>query len=56
MGLLIDKKQKQKRRVLTEEKLDGIGARFQHNLENHRHVYIKRLECQRLVQERQQNC
>jgi hypothetical protein len=28
--LLIDKKQKHKRRVLTEEKLDGIGARHEH--------------------------
>jgi transposase len=30
MGLLIDKKQKHKCRVLTEEKLDDIGARFKH--------------------------
>jgi transposase len=30
MGLLIDKKQKHKRRVLTEEKLDAIGARYEH--------------------------
>jgi hypothetical protein len=29
MGLLIDKKQKHKRRVLTE-KLAGIGARLEH--------------------------
>jgi hypothetical protein len=29
-GLLIYKKQKHKRRVLTEEKLDDIGARFVH--------------------------
>jgi hypothetical protein len=29
-GLLIDKKQKRKRRVITEEKLDDIGARLQH--------------------------
>jgi transposase len=29
-GLLIDKKQKHKRRVLTEEKLDDIGARLEH--------------------------
>jgi hypothetical protein len=28
--LLIDKKQKHKRRVLTEEKLDDIGARLEH--------------------------
>jgi hypothetical protein len=28
--LLIDKKTKRKRRVLTEEKLDDIGARLQH--------------------------
>jgi hypothetical protein len=28
--LLIDKKQKYKRQVLTEEKLDDIGARFEH--------------------------
>jgi transposase len=30
MGLLIDKKTEHKRRVLTEEKLDDIGARFKH--------------------------
>jgi hypothetical protein len=30
MGLLIDIKQKHKRRVLTEEKLDNIGARLEH--------------------------
>jgi hypothetical protein len=29
-GLLIDKKQKHKRRVVTEEKLDDIGARLEH--------------------------
>jgi hypothetical protein len=29
-GLLIDKTQKYKRRVLTEEKLDDIGARLEH--------------------------
>jgi hypothetical protein len=28
--LLIDKKQKHKRRVLTEEKLDDTGARLEH--------------------------
>jgi hypothetical protein len=28
--LLLDKKQKRKRRVLTEEKLDDIGARLEH--------------------------
>jgi hypothetical protein len=30
MGLLIDKKQKHKLQVLTEEKLDDIGARLEH--------------------------
>jgi transposase len=35
MGLLIDKKQKHKRRVLTEEKLDDIGARHEHAPKNH---------------------
>jgi hypothetical protein len=30
MGLLIDKKQKHKLRVLTEEKLDDIRARIEH--------------------------
>jgi hypothetical protein len=30
MGLLINKKQKHKHRVLTEEKLDDIGARLEH--------------------------
>jgi hypothetical protein len=29
-GLLVEKKQKHKRRVLTEEKLDDIGARPEH--------------------------
>jgi response regulator of citrate/malate metabolism len=28
-GLLIDKKQKHKHQVLTEEKLDDMGARFE---------------------------
>jgi hypothetical protein len=31
-GLLIDSKQKHKRRVLTEEKLDDRGARREHTL------------------------
>jgi hypothetical protein len=30
MGLLIDKKMKHKHRLLTEEKLDDIGARLEH--------------------------
>jgi hypothetical protein len=30
MGLLINKEQKHKCRELTEEKLDDIGARFEH--------------------------
>jgi hypothetical protein len=30
MELVIDKKQKHKRRVLIEEKLDDIGDRFEH--------------------------
>jgi hypothetical protein len=30
MGLLIDKKPKHKRRVLTEEKLDDVGTRLEH--------------------------
>jgi response regulator of citrate/malate metabolism len=30
VGLLIDKKQKHKCQVLTEEKLDEIGARLEH--------------------------
>jgi predicted transcriptional regulator len=33
-GLLIDKKEKHKRRVLTE-KLNDIGARLEHNVESH---------------------
>jgi hypothetical protein len=33
MGLLIDKK-KNMCQVLTEEKLDDIGARLEHNVEN----------------------
>jgi hypothetical protein len=30
MGLLIDKKQKHKRQVLSEQNLDDIGARLEH--------------------------
>jgi hypothetical protein len=52
----MDKKQKHKRRVLAEEKSDDIKARFEHNLENCWNVYLKRLECQSLQQERQHNC
>jgi transposase len=33
-GLLIDEKQKHKRRVLTEEKLDDIDVRFEHTPRN----------------------
>jgi transposase len=33
-GLLTDKKQKHKRRGLTEEKLDDIGARLEHTSKN----------------------
>jgi hypothetical protein len=54
-GLLIDKKQKHKRRVLTA-KLDNIGVDLNIHIENHRNVSLKRLECQSLVQERQHNC
>jgi transposase len=43
-GLLMDQKQKHKHRVFAEEKLDDIGARLEHNLENHRIVQLKRLE------------
>jgi hypothetical protein len=42
MGLLIDKKQKHKHRVLTEEKLDDRGARSEHT---------PRISLQRLAQE-----
>jgi hypothetical protein len=49
------KKQKRMRRVLTEEKLDDTGVRIVH-LENHWNFQLKRLECQRLVQERQHKC
>jgi transposase len=41
-GHLIDKKQKHKRRLLTEEKLDDIGARLEH---------IPRKSLKRLTQE-----
>jgi transposase len=41
-GLLIDKKQKHKGRVLTEDKLDDIGARLEHT---------SRKSLNRLVQE-----
>jgi hypothetical protein len=30
MGILIDKKEKYMRRVLTEENLDAIGVRLEH--------------------------
>jgi hypothetical protein len=46
-GLLIDKKQKHKLRVLTEEKSDNIGARLEH-------ASSKSLKC--LVQRGQLNC
>jgi hypothetical protein len=32
MGLVIDKKQKHKRQVLTEEKLDDKGTRLEHKV------------------------
>jgi hypothetical protein len=42
MGLIIDKKQKHKCRVLTEEKLDDIGARLEHtHLEYHKNVWLR---------------
>jgi transposase len=41
-GLLIDKKQKHKRRVLTDEKLKSMGARLE---------YTPRKSLKRLVQE-----
>jgi hypothetical protein len=34
-GFLIDKKQKHKRRVLIEEKLDDTGARLEYTPRNH---------------------
>jgi uncharacterized protein YjiS (DUF1127 family) len=34
-GLLIDKEQKHKLRVLSEEKLDDIGVRLEHTPRNH---------------------
>jgi hypothetical protein len=51
MGLLIGKKQKHKRWVLTEEKLDDIGGRLEHTPRKS----LKRL-AQSLVQEWQHNC
>jgi transposase len=42
MGLLIDEKQKHKRRALTEEKLDDTGARLEH---------MPRISLKRLSQE-----
>jgi hypothetical protein len=42
IGLLVNKKQKHKRRVLTEEKLDDIGARLE---------YAFRISVRRLAQE-----
>jgi hypothetical protein len=51
MGLLIDKKQKYKCQVLTEEKLDAIGARLEHTLRKLLKHLVKETECQSLVQE-----
>jgi hypothetical protein len=56
MGPLIDKKQKHQCWVLTEGKLDDIGARLEHTPRNHWNIWLKRLECQSLVQEQQHNC
>jgi hypothetical protein len=56
MGLLIDKKQKHKRRVLTEETLDDAGARLEHTSRKSLKRLAQETECQSLVQEGQQNC
>jgi transposase len=55
-GLLGDKKQKHKHRVLTEEKLDDIGARLEHTPRKSLKQLPQKTECQSLVQERQHNC
>jgi hypothetical protein len=52
VGLLIDKKQKRKHRVLTE-KLGDIGARCEHAT---RKRLAHEIECQTLVQEWQDSC
>jgi hypothetical protein len=55
-GLLIDKEQKHKCRVLTEEKLGDIGARLVHTPRKSVKCLAQRPECQSLVQEWQHNC
>jgi hypothetical protein len=42
----MDKKQRHKRRVLTEEKLDDKGARLKHTPRKSLKHQLKRLECQ----------
>jgi transposase len=51
-GLLIDKKQKHKRRVLTEEKLDDVRARLEGTLKKSLKRLVQETECRSLVQER----
>jgi hypothetical protein len=57
-GLLIDEKQKYKRQVLTEERLDDNTSQTWniHVKKKHGNVCLKILECQSLVQEGQHNC
>jgi NifU-like protein involved in Fe-S cluster formation len=50
-GLLIDKKQKHKCIVLTEEKLNDLGARLEHTLRKSLKRLAQETECQSVVQE-----
>jgi hypothetical protein len=54
-GLLIDKKQKHKRLVLTE-KLDDIGARIEHTSRKSLKLLAQETGVSKSVQERQRNC
>jgi hypothetical protein len=55
MGLLIDKKQKHKCQVFTEEKLAGIGARLEHTPRRSLKRLSQETECRSLVQEWKNN-
>jgi hypothetical protein len=56
MGLLTDKIQKHKRRVITEEKLYDIGARLEHTPIKSLKRLAQETGVPAVVQERQHNC
>jgi transposase len=55
-GLLIDKKQKHRPQVLTEEKLNDIGPRLEHTHTRSVKRLAQETNCQSLVKEQQHNC